>query len=42
VKLCCQSCLKDFNKEPAKYFKKIGEEAKKSNPFHFLAAAVWR
>jgi hypothetical protein len=23
VKLCCKSCLKDFNKEPAKYIKKI-------------------
>jgi len=23
VKLCCKSCLKDFNKEPAKYLKKI-------------------
>ena len=24
IKLCCKSCLKDFNKEPAKYLKKIG------------------
>ncbi len=23
IKLCCKSCLKDFNKEPAKYLKKI-------------------
>jgi YHS domain-containing protein len=23
VKLCCKSCLKDFNKEPAKFVKKI-------------------
>jgi len=23
VKLCCKSCLKDFNKNPAKYMKKI-------------------
>lgn len=23
VKLCCKSCLKDFNKEPAKYMKQI-------------------
>ena len=23
VKLCCKSCLKDFNKEPAKFMKKI-------------------
>jgi hypothetical protein len=29
VRLCCKSCLKDFNKEPAKYLKKIDEaEAK--------------
>ena len=29
IKLCCKSCLKDFNKEPAKYLKKIEEaEAK--------------
>ena len=30
IKLCCKSCLKDFNKEPAKYLKKIDEEAKKA------------
>ncbi len=29
VKLCCKSCLKDFNKEPAKFLKKIETEAKK-------------
>ena len=28
VKLCCKSCLKDFNKEPAKYLKKIEEASK--------------
>src|SRR5215831_11665590 len=29
IKLCCKDCLKDFNKEPAKYVKKIEEaEAK--------------
>ncbi len=29
IQLCCKSCLKDFNKEPAKYVKKIEEaEAK--------------
>ena len=29
VQLCCKDCLKDFNKEPAKYIKKIEEaEAK--------------
>jgi len=29
VKLCCKTCLKDFNADPAKYLKKIDEaEAK--------------
>lgn len=29
IKLCCKSCLKDFNKNPAKYIKKLEEaEAK--------------
>ncbi len=27
-KLCCKSCLKDFNKEPAKYVKKLAEAQK--------------
>jgi hypothetical protein len=27
VKLCCKSCLKDFNKEPQKYMKKISAAA---------------
>ena len=26
IKLCCKSCLKDFNKEPAKYIKKLDEK----------------
>ncbi len=29
VKLCCKACLKDFNKEPAKYLKKIETGGKK-------------
>lgn len=29
IKLCCKSCLKDFNRNPAKYIKKLEEaEAK--------------
>jgi YHS domain-containing protein len=29
IKFCCKGCIKDFNKEPAKYIKKIEEaEAK--------------
>jgi len=29
IKLCCKPCLKDFNKEPAKYLKKIEDAQKK-------------
>lgn len=29
VKLCCKSCLEDFNKDKACYLKKIEAEAKK-------------
>jgi hypothetical protein len=29
VKLCCKGCLKDFNKEPAKYVKKMEAAEKK-------------
>ena len=29
VKLCCKGCLDDFNKEPAKYVKKIEAAEKK-------------
>ncbi|MSU57654.1 MAG: hypothetical protein EXS35_05650 [Pedosphaera sp.] len=25
IKLCCKSCLKDFNKDPKKYAKKIAD-----------------
>jgi hypothetical protein len=28
IKLCCKSCLKEFNKEPAKYIKKLAEAEK--------------
>lgn len=29
IKLCCKSCLKDFNKDPKKYLKKLADaEAK--------------
>ena len=30
VKLCCKSCLKDFNKEPAKFVKKVEAAEKPS------------
>lgn len=29
VKLCCKSCLKDFNKDKAGYLKKLSEETAK-------------
>ena len=29
VKLCCKGCLKDFEKDPAKYLKKIEQGQKK-------------
>lgn len=29
VKLCCKGCLKDFEKDPAKYMKKIEDAQKK-------------
>jgi len=32
IKFCCKGCLKDFNKEPAKYIKKIEEEEAKAKP----------
>jgi YHS domain-containing protein len=28
IKLCCKGCVKDFNKEPAKYIKKLDEAEK--------------
>jgi YHS domain-containing protein len=29
IKFCCKNCVKDFNKEPEKYIKKIEEAEKK-------------
>jgi hypothetical protein len=29
VYLCCKSCIKDFNKEPAKYVEKVKSAVKK-------------
>ena len=28
IKMCCKNCLKDFNKDPDKYIKKIAEAEK--------------
>ena len=30
VRFCCESCIKDFNKDPAKYLKAIDEAAAKA------------
>ena len=30
IKLCCKNCKKDFDKDPAKYLKKMAEEEKKA------------
>lgn len=30
VRFCCKDCVKDFNKEPAKYLKEIDEAAAKA------------
>ena len=30
IKLCCKSCRKDFDKDPAKYLKKMQDEEKKA------------
>jgi len=30
IKLCCKDCLKDFNKNPAKYLKKVDQEEAKA------------
>jgi YHS domain-containing protein len=30
IKFCCKDCLKDFNKNPKKYIKKIEEEEAKA------------
>lgn len=31
IKLCCKSCLKKFDKEPAKYLKKLASAGKTDN-----------
>ena len=32
VKLCCDGCLKDFNKDPDKYLKKIAAKSEARHP----------
>ncbi len=32
IKFCCKDCVKDFNKDPDKYLKKLAEEEKKAKP----------
>jgi hypothetical protein len=31
IKMCCKSCLKDFNKDTAKYIKKLEDAEKKGS-----------
>ncbi len=40
IKLCCKSCLKDFNKTPAKYVAKVDEAAKKVKPDKLTTCVV--
>jgi hypothetical protein len=30
IKFCCPDCIKDFNKDPDKFLKKLAEEVKKA------------
>ena len=30
IKFCCKGCIKDFNKDPKKYMKKLADELKKA------------
>ncbi|HWH69648.1 MAG TPA: TRASH domain-containing protein [Candidatus Sulfotelmatobacter sp.] len=39
IKFCCKGCLKDFNKEPAKYLKKLDEAEKGGKDAQAGAAA---
>ena len=32
IRFCCKDCVKDFNKEPAKYLKVLDAAAAKANP----------
>jgi YHS domain-containing protein len=32
IKFCCKGCLKDFNKDPQKYLKKIEDAEAKAKP----------
>ena len=32
IRFCCKDCIKDFNKEPAKYLKVLDAAAAKANP----------
>jgi YHS domain-containing protein len=40
VKLCCKSCRKDFDKDPAKFVAKIDEAAKKVKPYPLTTCVV--
>jgi YHS domain-containing protein len=40
LKLCCKSCLKEFNKSTAKYVAKVDEAAKKVKPYKLATCIV--
>jgi YHS domain-containing protein len=40
IKFCCKDCLRDFNKEPAKFVAKVDEAAKKVKPYPLATCLV--
>ena len=40
IKLCCKSCKKDFDKDPAKFVAKVDEAAKKVKPDKLTTCVV--
>jgi YHS domain-containing protein len=40
IKLCCKSCKKDFDKEPAKFVAKVDDAAKKVKPYKLTTCVV--
>jgi YHS domain-containing protein len=40
IQLCCKSCKKDFDKEPAKYMAKVTEANKKVKPYKLDTCVV--
>lgn len=40
IKLCCKSCLKEFEKQPAKFLAKVDEAAKQVKPYPLKTCLV--